>query len=116
MRGDPWQISHDWRDGDQQRSVLESLGRTRSLKVQVQYADVPHGRYLEVIFDGGKSAMVVLDQGFGAWAPPRTVVVKHDFYSDVETETKRLAIVNSLLERRGPGKTYVVAAPGKNGD
>lgn len=113
MRGDPWQISHDWRDGDQQRSVLESLGRTRGLKVQVQYADVPHGRYLEVIFDGGKSAMVVLDQGFGAWAPPRSVVVKHDFCSDVETETRRLAVVNSLLERRGPGKTYVVAAPGK---
>jgi hypothetical protein len=113
MRGDPWQISHDWRDGDQQRRVLESLGRMRGLKVQVNYADVPHGRYLELIFATGQSAIIVLDQGFGAWAPPRTVVVRHDFFSDIDSETMRLATVNSLLERRGPGKTYVVAAPGK---
>jgi DEAD/DEAH box helicase domain-containing protein len=113
MRGDPWQISHDWRDGNQQRGVLESLGRTRGLKIQVNYADVPHGRYLELIFETGQSAMIVLDQGFGAWVPPRTVVVRHDFCSDIDSETRRLATVNSLLERRGPGKTYVVAAPGK---
>jgi len=55
----------------------------------------------------------VLDQGFGAWAPPRHVTVRYDFGADVTAQVKRLATVNAILQRRGIGKTYLVATSGK---
>ncbi|MFL9828811.1 hypothetical protein [Rhodoplanes sp. SY1] len=112
-RGAPWQIGHDWQDGVDQRTVIEQLGKQREIRVSVLHKDVPHGRFLDIEFADGRTATIVLDQGFGAWGPPRSVVVRHDFNADHATQAKRLASVNAVLQRRRVGKTYVVASPGK---
>jgi hypothetical protein len=108
-RGEPWQINHDWRDPNDQRAVVESLGKQHAIRVTVRHADVPHGRYLNIRFADGATATVVLDQGFGAWGLPRNVSVRYDFKADVFAQTKRLASINAVLQRRGVGKTYLVA-------
>lgn len=113
FRGDPWQIGHDWRDGVDQRAVIEQLGKQRDISVSVQHKDVPHGRFLDIEFANGRTATIVLDQGFGAWGPSRSVVVRHDFNADPAAQARRLASVNAILQRRRIGKTYVVASPGK---
>ncbi|MFD2185097.1 DEAD/DEAH box helicase [Rhodoplanes azumiensis] len=112
-RGEPWQIFHDWRDAVDQRAVIEALGTRRDIRVSLQHKDVPHGRFLDVEFANGHTATIVLDQGFGAWGPPRSVVVRHDFGADHATQAKRLTSVNAALQRRRIGKTYVVATSGK---
>jgi hypothetical protein len=38
------------------------------------------------------------------------MTVPHDFAADSATQARRLATVNTVLERRGVGKTYLVAA------
>lgn len=113
VRGDPWQVSHDWRDSADQKAVIELYGTQRDLHVSLIQKDVPHGRFLEIDFDGGMAATVVLDQGFGAWAPPRQVTVRYDFATEATLQVKRLGSLNAILQRRGAGKTYVVAAPSK---
>jgi hypothetical protein len=70
LRGQPWQIGHDWRDPAAQKAVIEALGRLSAVRVSVRHTDVPHGRYLNIRFADGRTATIVLDQGFGAWAPP----------------------------------------------
>ena len=70
MRGDPWQVWHDWRNAADQKAVIELFGKQRGLHVSLHQKDVPHGRYLDVDFADGNAATIVLDQGFGAWAPP----------------------------------------------
>jgi hypothetical protein len=107
--GQPWQIGHDWRDAADQKAVIELLGRHRGVRVSVLHKDVPHGRYLSIAFEGGSYATIVLDQGFGAWAPPRHVSVRYDFRADQASQAKRLATINAVLQRRGIGKTYLVA-------
>jgi DEAD/DEAH box helicase domain-containing protein len=109
LRGQPWQIGHDWRDASDQKAVIELLGKQNGFRVSVHHKDVPHGRYLNVGFADGGAATIVLDQGFGAWVPPRHVIVRHDFGADAATQAKRLASVNAILERRGIGGTYMVA-------
>jgi hypothetical protein len=89
--------------------VIELLGQQNDVRVFVHHKDVPHGRYLNVDFADGSAATIVLDQGFGAWVPPRPVTVRHDFGADAPTQAKRLASVNAILQRRGIGKTYMVA-------
>lgn len=113
FRGDPWQIGHDWRDATTQTAVIELLGKQNGVGVSVRQEDVPHGRFLDIEFADGSTATIVLDQGFGAWAPSRHVVVRHDFGADVTVQAKRLASVNVVLQRRRVGKTYLVATAGK---
>jgi hypothetical protein len=113
LRGDPWQIWHDWRNAPDQKSVIELFGEQRGVYVSLHQKDVPHGRYLCVDFADGSAATIVLDQGFGAWAPPRDVIVRYDFKANAAAQVKRLVTVNVVLERRGIGKTYFVATSGK---
>ena len=81
--------------------------------VSLLQKEVPHGRYLDVGFADGSAATIVLDQGFGAWAPPRHVTVRYDFGADAAAQVRRLATMNAVLQRRGIGKTYFVATSGK---
>ena len=91
-------------------AVIELFGRQRGLQVALVQKDVPHGRYLDVDFADGNAATIVLDQGFGAWAPPRQVTVRYDFATDTTSQVKRLASLNAIIQRRGIGKTYLVAS------
>jgi DEAD/DEAH box helicase domain-containing protein len=109
LRVDPWQVWHDWRDPTDQKAVIELFGGQCGLHVSLLQKDVPHGRYLDVDFADGTSATIVLDQGFGAWAPPRQVTVRYDFATDTTSQVKRLSTLNAILQRRGIGKTYLVA-------
>lgn len=113
LRGDPWQVWHDWRNAADQKSVIELLGKEIGVYVSLRQKDVPHGRYLYVEFADGSAATIVLDQGFGAWVPPRDVTVRYDFGANAAAQLKRLATVNAVLQRRGIGKTYFVATSGK---
>jgi hypothetical protein len=89
--------------------VIELLGKQRGIRVSVLHKNVPHGRYLTIDFKDGSRATIVLDQGFGAWVPPRQVSVRYDFGADMAVQAKRLAAINAVLQRRGIGKTYLVA-------
>jgi hypothetical protein len=109
QHSEPWHIAHDWREASDQEAVLEQLGKRRGVRVYVLYKDVPHGRYLNINFRDGSRATIVLDQGFGAWAPPRHVSVRYNFVTDTTTQSKSLATINAALQRRGVGKTYFVA-------
>jgi hypothetical protein len=113
LRGDPWQVWHDWRDAADQKAVIELFGKQRGVHVSLRQKDVPHGRYLDVDFGDGTAATIVLDQGFGAWVPPRQVTVRYDFGADIAAQARRLATVNAMLQRRGIGKSYLVATSGK---
>jgi DEAD/DEAH box helicase domain-containing protein len=113
LRGRPWQIGHDWRNALDQKAVIELLGKQKAVRVSVRQTDVlPHGRYLSIRFADSNAATVVLDQGFGAWVLPRHVSVRYNFDDDVGAQAKRLASVNALIQRRGIGKTYLVATAG----
>ncbi|QOZ23118.1 DEAD/DEAH box helicase [Bradyrhizobium sp. CCBAU 51753] len=109
QRGQPWQIGHDWREGAEQKAVIEWFGKQKDISVSVLQGDVPHGRYLTINFKDGRRATIVLDQGFGAWAPPPNVRVRYDFEADIVVQAKRLATINAVIQRRGTGKTYLVA-------
>jgi hypothetical protein len=109
QRGVPRQATHDWREAGDQKTAIELLGRQRGLDVSVHHADVPHGRFLFIELVDGPRLTVVLDQGFGAWAPARSVFLKHDFTASVPDQVRRLATLNVVLERRGTGATYMVA-------
>lgn len=109
MRGRPWQIGHDWRDAPDHKALIELLGEQNGVSVSVRQEDVPHGRYLVVSFADESVATIVLDQGFGAWDPPRNVAVRYDFMADIPVQASRLASLNNSLQRRGIGKTYLLA-------
>jgi DEAD/DEAH box helicase domain-containing protein len=113
LRGEPWQIWHDWRRAADQKAVVELLGEQRGVSVSLRQKDVPHGRYLDVDFADGSAATIVLDQGFGAWAPSRHIPVRYDFGANAAAQVRRLATVNVVLERRRIGNTYFVATSGK---
>jgi hypothetical protein len=87
--------------------VIEQLGRKRGLRVSVLHKDVPHSRYLAINFRDGSHATIVLDQGFGAWGPPRNVIVRHDFAAAISAQAKRLTTIDGVLQRRGVGNEVV---------
>jgi len=108
-RGDPWQIGHDWKVSSDQKVVAEAYAKQLGLQIVLQFKDVPHGRYMDIDFADNTSATVVFDQGFGAWAPPRQVVARYNFRDESSVQVRRLESLNIPIERRGIGKTYLVA-------
>ena len=106
---EPWLLWHDWRDADDQRDVIERLGTLRELDVKLHQKDVPHGRYLRILFGNGAGATIVLDQGFGAWGPPPHTRLRHDFTAAAHEQAQSLARANMVLEQRGNSVTYFVA-------
>lgn len=116
LQSQPWQIAHDWRDANEQKAVIELLGSREGMRVSVKHSEVPHGRFLALNYSDGSSATVVFDQGFGAWVPPRNIPVRYDFAADVREQAKRLASTNVIVQRRGIGRTYIVAiSSGRDG-
>src|SRR5690606_10174732 len=97
---EPWLLWHDWRDADDQRDVIERLGTLRELDVKLHQKDVPHGRYLRILFGNGAGATIVLDQGFGAWGPPPHTRLRHDFTAAAHEQAQSLARANMVLEQR----------------
>jgi ATP-dependent helicase YprA (DUF1998 family) len=113
-RSPPWQVTHDWLDGGDQKDTVEALGMALDTDVSLHHGDVPHGRYLRLRMRDGALVTIVLDQGFGAWMPKRGMTVRHNFTSGPAEQAKRLATLNVLLERRGVGATYVVVTATEN--
>ena len=112
-RSGPWQISHDWRNAADQRAVVSMYGGQRGFDTSLRHKEVPHGRYLIIDFVDGSAATIMMDQGFGAWTPLRQTTVRFDFAADVTSQVRRLAEMNARLQKRGIGKTYLVATSGK---
>ncbi|WP_420392105.1 DEAD/DEAH box helicase [Acuticoccus sp.] len=108
-RRTPFLAWHDWPDADDQRRTIEAYGRIRRLRLSVHHAIVPHARSLTLAFSDGHAAKVMLDQGFGAWAPPSNVKVKHPFAIPPEAQAAALAKINVVIQRKGEGATYLVA-------
>lgn len=111
-RGAPWQLGHNWSTGIDQQSVIAALGAKRGLVTSVSHRDVPHGRFMTLLFADKSRATIILDQGFGAWAPPRGVVARFDFNAEHAQQAERLGTFNVILEKQGAGRTYVIAARG----
>ena len=107
--GEAWQVVHNWRDSSDHKKVIELFGRQRGVHISLLQKEVPHGRYLDINFENGATATIVLDQGFGAWVPPRHIPVRFDFSAEPASQVRRLSTVNTVLQRLGIGTTYLVA-------
>lgn len=109
----PWRFDHDWRDARDHKASLESFGAQCGLRLELTQGETPHGRYLELMFADGNAATVVLDQGFGAWGLNTRAPLRFDFQADPATQASKLKSATAFVQRRGPGKTYIVARRGR---
>jgi hypothetical protein len=114
QRRGPSLIGHDWEDGTAQCAVIEELALLRGLQVLVRHEHVPHGRFMDIEFKDGSGAVVVLDQGFGPWAPPPGRPIRCDFSLPPAAQAKWLSAFEVGLQRRGAGKTYMVVSRKQN--
>jgi hypothetical protein len=106
----PHQVSHDWDDADVQAGTIAAYGRSLGLKVSVRQGQVPHGRYLTLAFGNGRSARVILDQGFGAWRLPPGARLFHDFDAPAPKQASSMGGWNAIVTRSGIGSSYAVAS------
>jgi len=105
--GFPTQINHDWRSSQDAERFMIAYAQEKSVNLKVNFRHIPHARFMEIEFDGGLSAKVVFDQGFGAWKvignTPRL-----DFRAAWQRQAKELAQASSSVARGGAGSTYIV--------
>lgn len=114
QRRAPSLIGNDWEDGTTQSAVIEELAFLKGLQISVLHENVPHGRFMDIEFQDGSGAIVVLDQGFGAWAPPQGRPIRCDFSLPPPAQAKWLSAFDVGLQRRGAGKTYMVVSRKQN--
>ncbi len=72
----PRHIANDWPDERVLLSVQEEYGRLKGITVQAGMGDCGHGRFMELVFNDGRKATVILDQGFGAWSQPIVIAAR----------------------------------------
>ncbi|MQW47445.1 DEAD/DEAH box helicase [Sinorhizobium meliloti] len=106
-----YRVFDDWRDGPEAEQSIRAYAQEKGLTLAVQFAQIPHGRYMDVTFEGGLKVTLVFDQGFGAW---RTTAsggnIRHDFAAPLARQANALARLSIPVARSGHGPTYIVAS------
>jgi hypothetical protein len=105
----PSQIGHDWRRDDDRDAVAVQYGIKKGLTVTLATGDAPHGRRLTLDFVSGGSAVVLLDQGFGAWAMSGRA--PFDFRVSAAGQTAALERASGIVVNRESAGTYFVVEP-----
>lgn len=106
----PSKLWEDWENAQDQKAVVEQLGQQKGLALSLTHGEVPHGRFMDITFKDGSNAMIVLDQGFGAWGIPRGRMVRYDFAPAPQAQARWLASFDIALQRRGAGRSYIVVS------
>ncbi|MBD9488746.1 DEAD/DEAH box helicase [Ensifer sp. ENS11] len=105
-------ISNDWRDGTIAEAVLKEYAKKKDVDVRVTFKRVAHGRYMHLRFDGGKSATIVFDQGFGAWKTAgngASSSARFDFRDSAVRQADAMSRSSAMVSKSGHGPTYLVA-------
>jgi DEAD/DEAH box helicase domain-containing protein len=106
--GQPWKITHDWRDDKVREAVVHALGDRLGLDLRLSLRRDQHARQIELLFNTGMRAVLVFDQGFGSWSLPSGISVRFDFNGDPVDQAIKLLNANVLLH--GPTQpSYIVA-------
>lgn len=100
----PFAPDHDWQFAKDRNEVLTGLLEQAGFEVHFGELGADHGRRMSLHFANGKTAHLVLDQGFGPWRAPK--FARFDFGISATRQVERLASFNALLTARGP--TYIV--------
>ena len=100
------------------KRVFQALPTGRRLPTSFTAPQQPQGLILNlfpgIMFTSSRAPALAYSppepvQLTGTVAPPRQVTVRYDFATDATSQVKRLATLNAMLQRRGSGKTYLVA-------
>ncbi|HEY3798534.1 MAG TPA: DEAD/DEAH box helicase [Caulobacteraceae bacterium] len=100
-------LDGDWRVEDDRSIVAAILAKARGLAIDWRLGRPPHGRRLVLTFANGRSAEVVLDQGFGAWRSNRGSAF--DFHRLAARQAVDLQAVATGVHVAPGGNTYIVA-------
>ncbi|KAA5801060.1 DEAD/DEAH box helicase [Alkalicaulis satelles] len=97
-------LTHDWPHIEDRNEVLSALFRDVGVPASVlERQECPHWRTLSVETQSGAKAVLVLDQGVGAWKPIRPV--RFDFSNSISIQFKELGRMNALI-KCDAGRTY----------
>lgn len=109
--GTQYRVFDDWRDGPEAEQSIQAYAREKGVNLNVQFAQIPHARYMDITFEGGLSVSLAFDQGFGAWQAPRSGAnIRHDFTAALPRQANALSRLSIPVARNGHGSTYVVAS------
>ncbi|MGO8236097.1 DEAD/DEAH box helicase [Rhizobium ruizarguesonis] len=107
----PSRIFDDWRDSADAEAVMNEYAKLKGVDLTIQFAQVPHGRYMTITFDDGAVATIVFDQGFGAWRTTSSGnLVTHDFRVSARRQAEALSKASVSVAKAGYGPTYIVAS------
>lgn len=107
----PSRIFDDWRESVDAEAVMSEYAKLKGIDLKIQFAQVPHGRYMTIAFEGGTSATIVFDQGFGAWRTTSSGhLVAHDFRTSPRRQAEALSRSSVSVAKSGYGPTYIVAS------
>lgn len=111
----PRLLSHDWRDGEDRRQVVETWFSASWPQFQWHQAprrSLPHARELALTWSNGECWTMRLDQGFGYWGTTFGARPDFPFDHDVARQIEKLRGVNLIIEPLNPHyPTYWYCAP-----
>lgn len=97
----PRLLYHDWRDGEDRRTVIGSWFK-EDFKAFTWYEaptrDLPHARELELIWADGEKWMIRFDQGVGYWRIVPHIRPDFPFENTVERQFERMRQTSVIIE------------------
>ena len=88
-------IWDNWPDEDDRANTIAALAERFRFACDYDDESAPHNRKLTLTYDDGTSAMVLLDQGFGAWRARNSP--RHDFRAGPLAQAKALFDMSGLV-------------------
>lgn len=93
----------NWVNEQNRADVAQGYARHVGLKLEWNVDSAPHRRELILLYDGGQSCRIFLDQGFGYWRSDR--VAKFDFRKSPDEQVE--ALLREGVFVRGDGQSYL---------
>jgi hypothetical protein len=94
----PWQMSHDWEDGEVWSRTVKRYGQLRGLDITIE-PEGAHARAMALEFSDGRKATLWPEYGFGAWMPGPTERPRFPFERTANEQADHLVQLKRLLLR-----------------
>ncbi|HXQ45769.1 MAG TPA: DEAD/DEAH box helicase [Caulobacteraceae bacterium] len=102
----PW-LDNDWPLEAHRSAVAGAYAADRGLALDLRLTRPEHGRRLTLTFASGRRALVLFDQGFGAWRPDRGA--RFDFTRSLADQVRQLQTATAMVRLPQGARTYVIS-------
>lgn len=86
---------HNWKDEDLRADTIIELAKRFHFDCDYDDENAPHSRTMSLTYEDGTTAILLFDQGFGAWRS--RIPLRHEFRAGPQAQSRAILEVSGMV-------------------